>query len=491
MALKNRLLALLLSALALTMAPRLVQSSEPRPVLPRAVTRFQAQPFDLPAALAAAEPGDTILVPPGTYAGPLTIDTAGLTLEGQDWPVVDGQGLGDVITITAPDVTVRGLVLRHSGDSLDAENAGITGLAPRLTIEDNRLEDVLFGIYLKEAPGSVVRGNQVGGKDLDIGRRGDGIRLWYSQDSLVEGNHVHNSRDVVMWFSPNMVVRGNTVENGRYGLHFMFSDNQLLEENVLRDNSVGAFLMYGYGLTLRNNVMIDSNGPSGYGVGLKDVDYIVAEGNRFINNRIGVYVDNSPREADSTVVFRDNLLAYNEIGIELLPLTQRNIYTGNVFQENNEQIAIAGGGELHGNHWSWEGRGNFWSDYAGFDVDGNHIGDIAYQNRSLYENLLDRYPELRLFQLSPATEAIDLAARAFPIFQPRSKMADPHPLMAPPPLPTVAGLASPPWTTNLASAVALTLLAVVIMALGLRAGWRQAPTPRSRARNDGRSLPGL
>jgi nitrous oxidase accessory protein len=468
MALKHRLIVLICAALILAPA-------------------VAAQPFDLQAALAAAQPGDTIVVPPGTYPGPLVVDVSGLTLEGQGWPVIDGQGLGDVITITAPDVTVRGLVIRHSGDSLDRENAGITGTAPRLTIEDNRLEDVLFGIYLKEAPGSVVRRNQVGGKDLDIGRRGDGIRLWYSQDSLVEANHVRDSRDVVMWFSPNMVIRGNTVENGRYGLHFMFSDNQLLEHNVLRRNSVGAFLMYGYGLTMRNNLMIDNNGPSGYGVGLKDVDYVVAEGNRFINNRIGVYVDNSPREADSTVAFRDNLLAYNEIGIELLPLVQRNIYTGNVFQENSEQVAIAGGGELRGNHWSWEGLGNFWSDYAGFDADGDRIGDITYQSKSLYENLLDKYPELRLFQLSPATDAIDLAARAFPIFQPRAKMVDEHPLMAPPALPAAPGLPEPPLAANLAVAIALTGLALLIVALGLRTGLRPVSPARLRAHQSGRS----
>ena len=130
-----------------------------------------------------------------------------------------------------------------------------------------------------------------------------------------------------IWFSPNGVVRRNTVEDGRYGLHFMFSDNQLLEDNVLRNNSVGAFLMYGRGLTMRRNLMLHNRGPSGYGVGLKDVDDIVAEGNRLVDNRIGLYVDNSPREPDATVRFANNLIAYNDIGVSLLPLVKRNTYT--------------------------------------------------------------------------------------------------------------------------------------------------------------------
>lgn len=428
----------------------------------------QAQPFDLPAALATAQPGDTIVVPPGVYAGPIEVTIPGLTLEGQEGAIIDGGGLGDVFTVKAPDVTVRGLTIRNSGNSLDREHAGITGLAPRLTIENNRLENVLFGIYLKEAPDSVIRGNHVTGMDLDIGRRGDGIRVWQSPGSLVEGNYVYDVRDVVMWFSSGAVLRNNVVENGRYGLHFMFSDNQTLEENVLRNNSVGAYLMYSRGFTMRNNLLLDNNGPSGYGVALKDVDDVLIEDNRMINNRIGIYVDNSPREADAFVRFEDNLVAYNEVGVEMLPLVTRNLFTNNIFQENREQVAIAGGGELRGNNWSREGWGNYWSDYAGFDADGNQVGDLVYRSTSLYENLMEQYPELRLFQLSPATDALDLAARAFPVFQPRAKMADEHPLMAPPPSPAVPGLPEPPLAANLAVAFGMLALAGAVLFVGMR-----------------------
>jgi nitrous oxidase accessory protein len=426
------------------------------------------QPFDLPAALAAAQPGDTIVVPPGVYAGPIEVIVPGLTLEGQEGAIIDGGGLGDVLTVQAPDVTLRGLTIRNSGKSLDREHAGITGLAPRLTIENNRLEDVLFGIYLKEAPDSVIRGNHVTGMDLDIGRRGDGIRVWQSPGALVEGNTVYDVRDVVMWFSSDAILRNNVVENGRYGLHFMFSDNQVMEENILRNNSVGAYLMYSRGLTMTNNLLLDNNGPSGYGVALKDVDDVQADNNRMVNNRVGVYVDNSPREADAYVRFEDNLLAYNEIGVEMLPLVTRNLFTNNIFQENREQVAIAGGGELRGNDWSRDGWGNYWSDYAGFDADGNRVGDLPYRSTSLYENLMEQYPELRLFQLSPATDALDLAARAFPVFQPRAKIADEHPLMAPPPSPAVPGLPEPPLAANLAVALGMLALAGMVLFVGMR-----------------------
>jgi nitrous oxidase accessory protein len=422
--------------------------------------------FDLAAAIGDAESGSTILVPPGIHAGPLHIDRP-LILEGQEGAVIDGGGIGDVITVNAAHVTIRGLTIRNSGDSLDREHAGISGLAPNLTVENSRLENVLFGVYLKNAPNSIVRNNVVLSQDLDIARRGDGIRAWYSDHPIIEDNHVIGSRDVVIWFSSHGIVRRNTVEEGRYGLHFMFSDDQTITENILADNSVGIYIMYGHDLAMHNNLLLDNRGPSGYGIGLKDADNVLAEDNYIVSNRAGIYVDGSPREPNATVTFRRNVLAYNEIGVTMLPLVKRNLFTENIFQENSEQVAVSGNGDLIANDWAAEGRGNYWSDYTGFDANGDEIGDLPYRSQSLYEDLLQKYPELRLFQLSPASSALDLAARAFPIFQPRPKLADPNPLMSPPTVAPVASLDDPATGSHLWVASALVLIALAILFAGV------------------------
>ncbi|NOZ28162.1 MAG: nitrous oxide reductase family maturation protein NosD [Chloroflexi bacterium] len=381
-------------------------------------------------ALAEARDGDTIEVREGIYSGPLVVDRS-VKIIGYGWPVIDGGGQGTVVRLTARGAMLKGFVVQNSGDALDQENSGIAVEAPEVVVEGNRLEGTLFGIYLRKAVGSVIRGNTIYSKDLPLPRRGDPIRVWYSNDVRVEDNVVEQGRDVVLWYSERLTVRGNVIQGGRYGLHFMYCDDALIEGNRLSNNSVGAFLMYSRRLHLRRNTFAYNRGPSGFGIGLKDMDDAVIEENLFLDNRVGAFVDNSPREIDSTVLFRGNIFAFNDVGILFQPSVRRNRLTENGFIENREQVGVSGGGQLQGNIWTVNGLGNYWSDYTGYDADQDGIGDLPYRATRLFENLMDRYPMLRLFDYSPATQALDFAARAFPLIKPQPKLVDDRPLMAP------------------------------------------------------------
>lgn len=386
--------------------------------------------------IASAPPGAILRVPPGVYTGPLVIDKP-LTVIGEG-AVLDGQGQGTVVCVTAPDVTLKGFVIRNSGRSLAHEDAAIFATAPRVHIEENTILDALFGIYLKNAPGSVIRHNRIVGLNAAQAERGDAIRLWYSSDVTIEKNQMQNARDVIIWFSRNVLMRGNRFESGRYGIHLMYSKEIQIEENALLKNFVGVYAMYSQGVTLQKNLLAGHRGPSGYGIGLKDTDDALIAENVIADNSVGIFIDNSPSAPETPVFFRKNLLAYNEAAVMMLPSVRGDIFTENSFVENFEQVGIAGGGQLEGNLW----EKNFWSDYVGYDADGDKVGDLAYKSERLFEHLIDRHPQLRLFLYSPAIEALEFAARALPLFKPQPKLTDPQPLMAPA-LPTLPqGLAN-------------------------------------------------
>ncbi|MCC6315549.1 MAG: nitrous oxide reductase family maturation protein NosD [Thermomicrobiales bacterium] len=475
----HRLLAALALLLALTGGAVAAAERAPRAA---GLEVCPGCPIDsIAEAIAQAQPGARIEVRGGTYPGGLVIDRP-LTLVGIDGPVIDGGGSGTLVTASGVDFAISGFTLRGTGISLDKEDAAIVVEQGKAVLVGNHIEDALFGIYLKQAPGSIVRDNVILSKALPVARRGDGIKTWYSDDVVIEGNRAVDGRDIILWYSNRGLVRDNVFDGGRYGLHLMFSDDARIEANSLSGNSIGLYVMYSRSPTVVGNALSNNHGPSGGGIGLKDVDHAVVEGNRFVNNNIAAQVDTSPREMGIENYFRGNVFAYNQVGIGFMPSVRHNTLSGNAFIDNAEQVAILGRGHLRDITWAENGAGNYWSDYAGFDADGDGLGDLPYRSQRLFESLVARHPALRLFTFSPAAMAVDFAARAAPEVRPETKLEDPAPLMRPAPhaaLP-VAPAADP--GARLAMGGAGRALAAVSLGtiVALR---RPTGTPRSRRPN--------
>lgn len=430
-------------------------------------------------AIAAAQPGDRIEVRGGTYPGGLTLDKP-LTLIGVDHPVIDGGDQGSLISVTNAAATIEGFTLRGTGSNHDREDSAIVFDGGQATIVGNRIEDALFGIYLKKAHKSVVRDNVVLGKKVEIAMRGDGIKIWYCDDVLVEHNQASDGRDIILWYANRGTVRNNQFNRERYGLHLMFSDDALIEGNSLRSNTIGLFIMYSRNPVIVGNALSDNHGPSGAGLGLKDVDNALVEANRFIDNEIAVQVDESPREMGIENEWRDNVFAYNQIGIGFLPNVRHNTLTGNDFIDNTEHVAIIGRGQLRDMTWAVDGRGNYWSDYAGFDANDDGIGDLPYRSQQLFESMTDKHPALKLYLFSPSAMAVDFAAKAFPAVRPEVKLEDPSPLMAP----VASAKLPPPPRMAAGSRVATGGLGLAfVVATALVLSWTR---PRRRQRRIGR-----
>lgn len=430
---------------------------------------------DLQTQIIAASPGDVIDIPAGVYRGALLINKAvhlrGARLPDGTLPVLDGEGEGTILTITASGATVENFLIRNSGTVIDREDGAIVvDKASDVRLIGNRLENVLYGVRGIQANRLQIIDNYISGMDLHIARRGDGIRLWQSEACLVERNRVEQVRDAIFWFSDNSVVRGNHFRDSRYGVHMMYTDGMIIENNYLKGNSVGAYLMYSTNVRVTGNTFRLNRGPSGYGLALKDMDGVTVSDNYYIDNRVGLFFDNSPSRIDVTQEVVRNALAFNDIGVLMMPAVKRNQLHDNIFLDNLEQVGVKGGGsnprdELGDNGWN----GNFWSDYVGYDAAGDGMGDLAHRADSLFENLTDRYPSLGLLHFSPAQEAIDLAARAFPVIKPKPKLTDATPRVTPL-LPVVA-----PVLEEIPNGMGW--LSIVLLAGALTLFWRELTQP--------------
>lgn len=387
---------------------------------------------DLQALIDVAPAGSTLTVEAGTYPGGVVIDKP-LTIEGVGWPVIDGQRHGNVVKITAENVTLRGFVIRGSGREVSDEPSGILVRASGSLIENNRLHDVLYGVTLHESDGHIVRGNEIESVlEFLPERRGHALYLYYTRHNRLEDNVISHAKDgIYINFSDHNEVYRNRVTDLRYGIHFMYAHNNRMVGNTFLRNLTGGSLMYSNDLYFEGNEFSRNlSSASGYGILFKDVDAIEMVDNRFDHNRVGFTLEGAPFTPDSYVRIRDNFIGFNQLGLAM-STTVGAQFSGNSFVGNLRQADTTGGSIEHGNTWAIDGRGNYWDDYRGYDANGDGKGDIPYQYRAPYGELIQRDEGLKAFANTPAQMAIDLALRWFPVYREAPSVVDPHPLMRP------------------------------------------------------------
>lgn len=414
--------------------PELPTAEQPAPVraTPPRPERCDLEPASgapLQPVLDAAPDAAIICLSPGVYPGGLRV-TRPLTLWGPPAARLVSSGVGTTVNVLASDVALLGFTIDGSGDRFDVLDSAL-----RVTGEDVRAEGLLitratFGLLVEKSRRVTLRANAIeGDAESPYGLRGDPIRLWETHDSVVEGNVVTAGRDVVVWYSSDNRVVGNLVTDGRYGTHLMYSHRNVIEANRYRRNVVGIFLMYSREVVVRGNLLIDSGGPAGMGLGLKESGALTVEDNALLGNTVGVYIDTSPQHPDDHNRFAHNLVAFaTDAGVVFHSSQARNRFTDNAFRDNRAQVRVQGNGNARGVAW----ERNAFDDYVGYDLDGDGFGDLPYELRSLAGDLVRRAPDLALLTGTPALWLIDAVTHIAPMLRPEVVLVDASPRMTPP-----------------------------------------------------------
>ncbi len=341
--------------------------------------------------------------------------------------VMQGSGTATVIDAEGSGITIENLVITGTGGRHTQEDAACKLRGSALHLRHTELRHVLFGAVVAGCKDCTVEANFITGRTGDAELRGDGIKLWSADGGRVLGNRVEDVRDVVVWYSNHVIVHNNVVIRSRYGCHFMYAHDCELTDSALVDNTVGIFVMYSAHLRIAGSVLAGARGPAGVGLGFKDSDDIEVVGNYLVRNTVGSYFDSTPRSAEHPVLLRDNVLAINDIALRWHAQPQGVTLRGNDFVGNPETVEVDGGGDATTAKFD----GNFWSDYAGYDLDGDGWGDVDHLQKQLSSSLTEARPVLKFFRGTAALAVIDTLARAVPVLATKLLLRDAKPAMRP------------------------------------------------------------
>lgn len=404
----------LLWAISLVLASPLSAAEWDVPVRPGAIAE----------TLARAADGDTLRLMPGTYTETVTLDRP-LRLQGEAGTIIDGQGRGSVITVTGPDVSVTGVTVIGSGSNHETIDSGIklTEGATRAEIRGNTLLGNLYGVDIHGAADAVIAGNRIEGRtDRRMNDRGNGVYVWNATGSRAEENDIRFGRDgIFVNTSKKNVFRNNVFRDLRFAVHFMYANQAEVRGNLSAGNDLGYAVMFSNRVKVIDNASV---GDREHGIMMNYANHGEITGNyiRGTDEKCA-FLYNANKNA-----FSGNHFEGCGIGIHFTAGSEGNRIFGNAFIGNRTQVKYV---STRWVEWSEAGRGNYWSDFVAYDLNGDGIADVPYRPNDSMDHVLWTQPAAKLLLGSPAVQLVRWSQSAFPALLPGG-VIDSHPLMQPP-----------------------------------------------------------
>ncbi len=376
-------------------------------------------------AIDRAPEGSILRLPAGVYKGSIVIDKPLSIIGKGEGVIIDGEDKGTVIKVTSSYVTLKNLKIINSGDRHERVDAAISvSDASQCEISHCTIDDCLFGIDMQMVHNSLIADNYISSKDVALGLRGDGLRLWYSNDNIIRANSLVKSRDMVVWYSHGNEIVDNYGKNNRYSLHFMYAGKNLIKNNKYELNSVGIFFMYSQDSIAIGNVIKSSQGATGMGIGLKDVSNFTIKDNTVLYCAQGIYIDRSPFEPGTHNQIENNKILYNSEAIHFHSLSENNIIKNNIIAGNIEDIVNDSRGSQTNEN---EIASNYWDNYEGFDKNNDGIGDTPHKVYQYADQLWMYDSDVKFFYGSPVISLLNFLAKLAPFTKPLFLMEDDKP----------------------------------------------------------------
>ena len=329
-----------------------------------------------------------------------------------------GKNESYVLKVLSDSVSISGFHFINSGRSYTKDYASIyVSRARHFSITHNRIEDPFFGILMEKSHEGVISHNHIFGERIREDETGNGIHAWHCSQLLIDQNEIHGLRDgIYLEFVESSEVRGNLSHNNvRYGLHFMFSNHDRYLNNTFQENGAGVAVMFSKFIEMKHNRFVKNWGAASYGLLLKEIYDAQVENNLFSENTVGIFIEGSTR-----IEYRSNDLKRNGWALKVSGGCYSNVFVQNNFLSNSFDVSY--NSKLNDNSFD----GNYWSDYAGYDLDKDHVGDVPYRPVTLFSYVVNKTPETVVLLRSLFVDIINFSEKVAPVFTP-DELADNRP----------------------------------------------------------------
>lgn len=372
------------------------------------------------AAVDAALPGDVIYLLAGTYQEWNIRINKPLRLIGQNSPVIEGNLTEEILTIEADSVLIEGITFRDAGKSHIKDLAAIrVRRHDHFTIRNNHIINALFGIYIENGKNGLIENNTLIGEAVYEMNSGNAIHCWYADSLIIRNNYTRRYRDgIYLEFVNNSQILDNISEqNIRYGLHFMFSNDDRYACNTFRKNGAGVAVMFSKKIQMHDNVFEYNWGQAAYALLLKEIYDADIQNNQFRYNTIGILLEGSTR-----IRYTHNEFTGNGWAVQMSGGCLDNTFTQNNFIGNTLDLVV--NSRVNNNSFN----GNFWSEYSGYDLDRDGLGDVPHRPIKLYSYVLAQVPESIVLMRSFFIDLLNFSEKVSPVFTPEDVL-DQQPLM--------------------------------------------------------------
>jgi len=361
-------------------------------------------------AINVASSGDTISVRKGRYYEHVVVNKSELTLIGEDreTAIIDGSGTGIVVRVLGIQAAnISDFTVRNGTIGLDLWESSYAYLR-NVSLESSSYNFRVWGYPLENFIHDIDSSNSANGKpvcywvnqknrkvpadagcvalinstdivirNLDLSNNWDGALLAGVQNSSIENTNFSNNKQALflIFSKRNRILKNSFTGNGGGIILYGQSDANYVRENVITNNEDGVYVGRSFDNTISKNLISDSTATIGGS---------------------GIFLEGGSQ--NNTIL--ENVVKNNTYGVNIIRSDNNCVYHNN-FIDNEYQVKTEFPYRISTNVWDdgYPSGGNYWSDYAGQDLDDDALGDTPYV---IDERNKDNYPLMKPWSSKPS-----------------------------------------------------------------------------------------